>query len=80
METTKIKANLFIVTDKKGNRYIQSYETIVAHISDGVIYSNGKYSNTTTKHIYHIAKLFNLSIVNSNEKKKFIKLPFGVQC
>ena len=53
-----------------------SYETFVAEIRDGKLFENGKYSKTTSRHIKHIAEIFELTIVPSNEKPSFNKLPY----
>ena len=75
METTttprKIKDNLYLVGNK-----VMSYETFVAEIRDGKLFENGKYSKTTSRHIKHIAEIFELTIVPSSEKPSFNKLPY----
>lgn len=70
----KIKNNLYLQGDK-----VISYETVVATIIDGKLIEHGKYSNTTSKHIRHIADLFGLTIVPSTEKPTFNKLPIGTR-
>lgn len=72
LPTLKIRKNLFI----SGN-YVISYDTKVAKIKDNKIYELGKYSRTTSKHIYHIASLFNLELVRNNKKQVFWKYEMG---
>ena len=64
METLKLRDNLF----RKGNNII-SYDTIVAHIEDDKLIEHGRYSRTTSKHIGHVARLFNLSVVHAKNKE-----------
>ena len=64
METLKLRDNLF----RKGNNII-SYDTIVAHIEDDKLIEHGRYSRTTTKHIGHVARIFNLSVVHAKNKE-----------
>lgn len=70
----KIKNNLYLQGDQ-----VISYETVVATISEGKLIEHGKYSNTTSKHIKHIADLFGLTIVPSTERPSFNKLPVGTK-
>ena len=64
METLKLGDNLF----RKENEII-SYDTIVAHIEDDKLIEHGRYSRTTSKHIGHVARLFNLSVVRAKNKE-----------
>ena len=64
METLKLRDNLF----RKGNNII-SYDTVVAHIEDDKLIEHGRYSRTTSKHIGHVARLFNLSVVHAKNKE-----------
>jgi hypothetical protein len=64
METLKLRDNLF----RKGNNII-SYDTVVAHIEDDKLIEHGRYSRTTTKHIGHVARIFNLSVVHAKNKE-----------
>ena len=64
METLKLRDNLF----RKGNNII-SYDTVVAHIEDDKLIEHGRYSSTTTKHIGHVARIFNLSVVHAKNKE-----------
>ena len=73
METLKLRENLF----RKGDQII-SYDTVVAHIEDDKLIEHGKYSRTTSKHIGHVARLFNLSVVHAKNKEKgFYKYDTG---
>ena len=65
METLKLRENLF----RRGNEII-SYDTIVAHIEDDKLIEHGRYSRTTSKHIGHVARLFNLSVVHAKNKER----------
>jgi hypothetical protein len=64
METLKLRENLF----RKGDQII-SYDTVVAHIEDDKLIEHGRYSRTTSKHIGHVARLFNLSVVHAKNKE-----------
>jgi hypothetical protein len=64
METLKLRENLF----RKGDQII-SYDTIVAHIEDDKLIEHGRYSRTTSKHIGHVARIFNLSVVHAKNKE-----------
>jgi hypothetical protein len=73
METLKLRENLF----RRGNEII-SYDTVVAHIEDNKLIEHGRYSRTTSKHIHHVAMLFNLSVVHAKNKEKgFYKYDTG---
>ena len=73
METLKLRENLF----RRGNEII-SYDTIVAHIEDDKLIEHGRYSRTTSKHIGHVARLFNLSVVHAKNKERgFYKYDTG---
>jgi hypothetical protein len=73
METLKLRENLF----RRGNEII-SYDTIVAHIEDDKLIEHGRYSRTTSKHIGHVARIFNLSVVHAkNREKGFYKYETG---
>jgi len=58
--------NLFI----KDNNVI-SYETHVATIKDNTLYEFGKFSRTTSKHIFKVARLLGLSIKTLNKEVAF---------
>jgi hypothetical protein len=64
METLKLRENLF----RKGDQII-SYDTVVAHIEDDKLIEHGRYSRTTSKHIGHVARIFNLSVVHAKNKE-----------
>ena len=73
METLKLRENLF----RKGNEII-SYDTIVAHIEDDKLIEHGRYSRTTSKHIGHVARIFNLSVIHAKNKERgFYKYETG---
>jgi hypothetical protein len=73
METLKLRENLF----RRGNEII-SYDTVVAHIEDNKLIEHGRFSRTTSKHIGHVAMLFNLSVVHAKNKEKgFYKYDTG---
>ena len=47
--------NQFIITDDKGRKFFQSYETIIAIVDDGEIILDSDaldYSRTTSKYLY----------------------------
>jgi len=79
MKSQTIKTNLFIITNENGNKFIKSYETIVAEIIGQEIICNGTYSKTTTAHINHVATIMNKKIVSNNERPEFNKLPYGIR-
>ncbi len=58
----KYKENLSIVTDSDGNRFIKSYDTLVAHVTNQGIIQVGYWSKTTQKHINYVGREFNLPI------------------
>jgi hypothetical protein len=73
METLKLRENLF----RRGNEII-SYDTIVAHIEDDKLIEHGRYSRTTSKHIGHVARIFNLSVLHAKNKERgFYKYETG---
>ena len=73
METLKLRENLF----RKGNEII-SYDTVVAHIEDDKLIEHGRYSRTTSKHIGHVARIFNLSVIHAKNKERgFYKYETG---
>lgn len=72
LPTLKIRKNLFI----SGN-FVISYETKVAKIKDNKIYELGKFSRTTSKHIFHVASLFKLELVRNDKKQVFYKYEMG---
>jgi hypothetical protein len=73
METLKLRENLF----RRGNDII-SYDTVVAHIEDDKLIEHGRYSRTTSKHIGHVARIFNLSVVHAKNKERgFYKYETG---
>jgi hypothetical protein len=42
---------------------------VVAHIEDDKLIEHGRYSRTTSKHIGHVARIFNLSVVHAKNKE-----------
>ena len=70
----KIANNLHIDGSK-----VYSYNTHVATISGNKLIENGKYSNSTTKHLRKVSDLFGLIRVKSTERPDFIKLDYGVK-
>ena len=58
----KYKENLSIITDSDGNRFIKSYETVVAHLTNEGVIQLGWWSKTTQKHINYVANQFRLPI------------------
>jgi hypothetical protein len=71
----KIKDNLWI----KGNKII-SYETVVGKIENDRILEYGKYSRTTTKHIYAVSRIMGLPVVFKPTNQSFWKFEAGVKC
>jgi hypothetical protein len=71
---TKIKQNLAI----DGN-FIISYLTKVAEIHPDKIVELGKFSQTTSRHIQHVADLFKLPVVKATNTPNFIKLAWGAK-
>jgi len=68
----KLASNLF----RDGNSII-SYETVVAKIKGNQLIELGKYSRTTSKHIYKAAALYGLEIVPAKEKQSFYQFEMG---
>ena len=69
----QLSPNLFL----NGNKVI-SYTTHVADIHTDKLEVFGKYSRTTSKHIYHVCNLLGIPAwVNEGKQKDFYKLPMG---
>ena len=75
IHTFKIKDNLWIHRDR-----VISYETEVARIKDNTLLVHGKFSRTTTKHIYEVARMFGFEIRNSGKGVSYYKYEQGVKC
>lgn len=70
----QLSPNLFL----DGNK-VFSYNTHVAEIKENRLEVFGKYSRTTSKHIYHVSRIFDLPVeINKNKQKDFYKLPMGM--
>ena len=70
----QLSPNLFL----DGNK-VFSYTTHVAEIKADKLEVFGKYSRTTSKHIYHVSKIFGLPVeINKDKQKDFYKLPMGM--
>lgn len=70
----QLSPNLFL----DGNK-VFSYTTHVAEIKKDKLEVFGKYSRTTSKHIYHVSKIFDLPVeINKDKQKDFYKLPMGI--
>jgi len=70
----KLSPNLFL----DGNK-VFSYNTHVAEIKENRLEVFGKYTRTTSKHIYHVSRIFDLPVeINKNKQKDFYKLPMGM--
>jgi len=71
----QLSPNLFL----DGNK-VFSYKTHVADIHPDKLEVFGKYSRTTSKHIYHVSKLFGLQVeVNPEKQRDFYKFPMGIE-
>jgi hypothetical protein len=69
----QLSPNLFL----DGNR-VFSYNTHVADVHPDKLEVFGKYSRTTSKHIYHVSKLFSIPVeINPEKQRDFYKLPMG---
>jgi len=69
----QLSPNLFL----DGNK-VFSYTTHVAEIKNDKLEVFGKYTRTTSKHIYHVSKLFGLPVeINKDKQKDFHQLPMG---
>jgi hypothetical protein len=70
----QLSPNLFL----DGNK-VFSYTTHVAEIKKDKLEVFGKYTRTTSKHIYHVSKIFGLPVeINKDKQKDFYKLPMGI--
>jgi hypothetical protein len=70
----QLSPNLFL----DGNK-VFSYNTHVAEIKENKLEVFGKYTRTTSKHIYHVSRIFDLPVeINKNKQKDFYKLPMGM--
>jgi hypothetical protein len=72
----KVKDNLYV----EGNKVI-SYVTVVAIIKGDSIIELGKFSRTTTKHIFMLSQLMSKKIVHTTKKRRedFDKFNLGVK-
>jgi hypothetical protein len=69
----QLSPNLFLDGTK-----VFSYTTHVAEIKKDKLEVFGKYTRTTSKHIYHVSKLFGLPVeINKDKQKDFYQLPMG---
>lgn len=73
--TFQLGNNLFL----KGSKLI-SYQTHVATYKNGALYVRGKFSRTTTKHIYKAANILKAHVIDTGEKVDFYKYEFGAKC
>jgi hypothetical protein len=64
----KYRENLSIITDSDGNRFIKSYETVVAHLTNENIIQLGWWSKTTQKHINYVSIRFGLPVIKNFQK------------
>jgi hypothetical protein len=62
IKLSKYKKNLSIVKIDK-MFYVQSYQTIVAHISDEAVIQLGYWSPTTQKHINFVSHTLGLKLI-----------------
>jgi hypothetical protein len=70
----QLSPNLFL----DGNK-VFSYNTHVAEIKENRLEVFGKYTRTTSKHIYHVSRIFDLPVeINKDKQKDFYKLPMGM--
>ena len=70
----KVGHNMFV----DGNKFI-SFTTHVATIDGNKLIENGKYSQTTSKHVRKYARLHGLEVVESKERPEFDMLWLGVR-
>jgi hypothetical protein len=70
----KVGHNMFV----DGNKFF-SFVTHVATIDGNKLIENGKYSQTTSKHIIKYARMHNLEVVESKERPEFDMLWSGVK-
>lgn len=61
-------------SDKEGNYWLRSYNTIVAKIKGGELYVRGEYSYTTNRHVYSFARKHGIACYNVNDMCKRIGL------
>lgn len=76
MKIKKIKENCFVIFDNEGNKFLVSYESIIARIDKNGVLTLGKdwdYSQTTARHRNDFLSLYYTEQLNKLELKKLIK-------
>lgn len=76
MKIKKLKENCFVIIDNENNKYLVSYESIIARIDKNGVLALGKdwaYSKTTAKHRNDFLSLYYTEQLNKHELEKLIK-------
>ena len=76
MKIKKIKENCFVIFDNEGNKFLVSYESIIAKIDNEGVLSLGKnwaYSQTTARHRNEFLSLYYTEQLDKPELEKLIK-------
>ena len=76
MKIKKLKENCFVIFDNEGNKFLVSYESIIAKIDNKGVLSLGKnwaYSQTTARHRNEFLSLYYTEQLDKPELEKLIK-------
>lgn len=76
MKIKKLKENCFVIIDNENNKYLVSYESIIAKIDSKGVLSLGKnwaYSQTTARHRNDFLSLYYTEQLDKPELEKLIK-------
>ena len=76
MKIKKLKENCFVIFDNEGNKFLVSYESIVARIDKNGVLTLGKdwaYSQSTAKHRNEFFNLYYTEQLNKPDLEKLIK-------
>lgn len=76
MKIKKIKENCFVIFDNEGNKFLVSYESIVARIDKNRVLSLGKnwdYSQTTCKYVCQFIEEITGQKMNKKTLEKLIE-------
>lgn len=76
MKIKKLKENCFVIFDNEGNKFLVSYESIVARIDKNGVLTLGKnwaYSQTTARHRSDFLSLYYTEQLSKPDLEKLIK-------
>ena len=76
MKIKKLKENCFVIFDNEGNKFLVSYESIIARIDKNGVLALGKdwaYSQSTAKHRNEFFNLYYTEQLDKPDLEKLIK-------